>query len=437
MALSPEQLEKLKSQLAARKGVSIEPQEPGFVEGVKDAFQRRAQSTFAANEADQNIGSKVLQNFGNAAGFLGDVGFEAAKAVTPEPVEEFIGGAVETVAQTQPVQDALKKYDAWKTLNPEAAANLESVVNIASILPGTAAGVKTAQVAGKTAGIATETAGKGVAEAGKTLYRSSIRPTAAEAEKIIRFEGDQATYRAAQKAGDASVSAPKAPILRVDTALDKGISGTQKGMAVKARAESTRLWKENLKPALEKSQARMTKEELFAKARARVASEVEPSRKRQLQKALEALEEDYTDFVDADLLTANEIKTSLAQFTPSKIFKGDEVASEVKMLKADMASAIRDKTYKELGSDARRAYIDYGNLKELEKIGVRPLTEGGKLGGFGGFWTSVFDMATVPVKSVGGQVLYKVGNKLQFLGKPGISTLRQYAESKGYKTPKP
>jgi hypothetical protein len=436
MALSPADFEKLKTQLSARKSVPVQQAEPGFVEGVSTAFSKRTNAAADAQISDQNPLSKILQTVGQGAGFVGDVGFEGIKALTPEPVEDVVEEAVSTVASTKPVQDVVQRYESWKEQNPEAAANLEATVNIASIIPAIKGGQLAIKGAAKGTEAALTTTGKGLAETGKTVYRSSIRPTAREAERIIRFEGDDITYKNAQKAGDNSVPKPNAPILRVDTGLEKGIAGTQKGMAVQARVESTKLWKENLEPALASSKARVSKDDLFAKARERVATEKEPSRRAQLQKALESLEEDYIDFTDADLLTANGIKSSLANFTPSKIFKGEEVASEVKTLKADMASAIRDKIYKELGGDSKRAYIDYGNLKELEKIGVKPITEGGKLGGFGGFWTSLFDMATVPVKSVGGQVLYKVGNHLQFIGRPGITTFREYAESKGVKVKK-
>lgn len=193
MALSPEQLEKLKSQLAARKGIEVQSSSGGFLEGVRSSFAERTENQQEALgksiDGEQGLASGLLQAAGQGAAFLGDVGFEAAKAITPEPVQELVGSAVETVAQTQPVQDIAERYEAWKTLNPEAAANLEAAVNIGSILPGTAAGVKTTQVGGKAVGTAAKTgtrAAKEAVEAVGEKVTNAITPMEKGVETVLR-----------------------------------------------------------------------------------------------------------------------------------------------------------------------------------------------------------------------------------------------------------
>jgi hypothetical protein len=62
----------------------------------------------------------------------------------------------------------------------------------------------------------------------------------------------------------------------------------------------------------------------------------------------------------------------------------------------------------------------YENLKAL---GQKAMT-GGKLKvGFGSFWSAVKDMGLVPAGTVGGQAIYKVGQGIELIGKPGAKTV--------------
>ncbi len=98
-----------------------------------------------------------------------------------------------------------------------------------------------------------------------------------------------------------------------------------------------------------------------------------------------------------------------------------------------MADAIRD-TIKASIKDIniRNAYLDYANLGELAKVGIKAATDSGFKGGFGGFWSTLYDQLTTPIKTVGGQTLYRVGNKLEFWADPGIKTVGQYLEISGF-----
>jgi hypothetical protein len=73
-----------------------------------------------------------------------------------------------------------------------------------------------------------------------------------------------------------------------------------------------------------------------------------------------------------------------------------------------------------------------GDGGPIEIKGVTITNATGK-GGFGSFWTGMYDAATVPMKTVGGQVLYRVGNKLKFLAEKGVKTFGQFLKSRGYK----
>lgn len=80
-----------------------------------------------------------LQTVGAAAGFVGDIAGgaieKAVETVVPENIRETVGGVVKTAAEAVGVPEMMEKYQTWKKENPQAAANLESAVNIASLFP--------------------------------------------------------------------------------------------------------------------------------------------------------------------------------------------------------------------------------------------------------------------------------------------------------------
>lgn len=462
MPLSPREFEKLKSSLRARQAgvepTKKEPQETGFIEGVKSSFTERgknvAESRQLVESGKQSLLSGLLQSSGQAAGMVGDVGFEAAKAVTPEPIKEVASSFAQSIAGTEPAQKAISAYEQLKQSNPEAVANLEAVFNIASLIPalkgGQIAGRTTAKAGATIAGQALETGadivptvGRTVKEVGAGTFKSAITPTVPEAERILAFKA-KAPFSQRLKSAisgspiyDESGKIVSAPITRADTALEQGIAGTQTMVGVQARRKSQELYKKTIEPAIKESTEVVTKDDLFKPIIDRIESTVEPGRKKALQDAFEAIQQEYADISNYDLATAQQVKQGLDEFVPNKVFRGQEIANEYRTLQNDMANAIRQKTYEALkDQNIRKSYIDYGNLKELEKVGIKAITEAGSKGGFGTFWSSAWDMATTPVRTVGGQVLYRVGNKLEFTAPKGIKTFGQYLKSKGYAKPK-
>lgn len=364
---------------------------------------------------------------------------------------ESVGGAIAPTIQKGLETDAGQKILEIQKQYPEAFKSLQDVVDIASLIPvgaGAKAGIEGVELATKGALKGVEMTGKGISKTGEKVFKSAIDYTVDEAQlvqdniikqgflkkEISKVAKGSDEYKSLQEQLD--LAKKYTPITRSDTALEKGLIGTQKMLGKQSGVEKLGLWKNNIEPALKNAKDKITKDELFARAKQTVESELEPGRKQALQDAYEALELDYKDFADTDLLTANKIKTSLDKFTPTKIFKGKEVASEYKTLKADLAKAIREKTYNTLKDvNIKKAYRDYANLQELEKIGIKALTESGLKGGFGTFWSTMYDMAATPIKTVGGQVLYRVGNKLEFIGDKGIKTLGDYIKKKGANLP--
>lgn len=442
------------------KSSVILPKEQGYVSRVMDQYGKAKQDIQSAVE----VGAEQMQKpgvLGKITGAiksgLGTAGGFARAAFAPVTEAPVIKQGLEKVGQTiaPTVQEGLnteagQKLIALKNQYPEIAKSLQDVFDLAALGAGKAvekpiqAGLE--QGAKVAEGIVSKVPNIGVKALGEKLYKSAIDYTADEAKLVqdniikkdfLKKELNKVTkgtdeYKALQ--GQLEIANKYTPTTRVDTALEKGIAGTQSMVGKQSGVEKLGLWKNNIEPALKNSEDKLTKDELFAKAKQTVEAEVEPGRRQALQDAYNALQEDYKDFIDTDLLTASKIKTSLDKFTPTKIFKGLDVASEYKTLKADLANSIREKVYNSLKDvNIKKAYRDYANLQELEKVGIKALTDGGLKGGFGGFWSTIYDIAATPIKTVGGQVLYRVGDKLEFIGKKGLKNIGDYLKSKNIK----
>lgn len=176
---------------------------PGIIDSVKKDFNTRVNTAADAQNKDQGAVSKVVQTVGQGAGFVGDLGAEAVKGaagvvgdiaskVAPETskkVSEFTKSKVKAVAESHPVQDTAKAYSDWKAAHPEAAANLEGIGNIASLLP-----------IGKGAGMAGEAAGK-VAGKAENMAINMGKNSAIKAEKNILNDAIEITKPVLDKKG--------------------------------------------------------------------------------------------------------------------------------------------------------------------------------------------------------------------------------------------
>lgn len=415
-----------------------------FLQGVKDSFNERVDSARASQEASatrkQSIASGALQTLGQGAGFVGDISLEGLKAITPEkiekPVTEFVQKGVEKVASTDAGQSVIE----WAKAHPEAAKNLQSIVDIASIIPAAKGVSGVVDTAGKvlSGGVNVAEGGATLAsrmtqKAGETLYKTAIDPNIKEAEKIIKFNADN-PFGTRLKAVITGEKLSGKPITRSDTAFEYGLKGTEEGIGTQARRYAHDLWSKSIQPALDNSSEVVTKDELFKPIIERIQKTVEPGKKKAYTEAFAAVQEDYADFLNAPLSVAQKIKSQLDEFTPDKLFRGQSISNEYNVLKNDMANSIRQKIYDSLKDvNIKKQYRDYANLNELEKIGVRAITDGKLKGGFGGFVSGLWDMASIPVKTIGGRTLYRVGKTIEYASDKSFKTFGEYLKSKGYK----
>lgn len=470
---------------------TIPKEDPGFIERVNTDLQQRGSNVYDAIKGEgQYAGESSIRRGFEATNeaFKGitHIGYEALPKVarevltgngtpieentgvdniTGKPLDSFtkliqskgIGGAIGEgfKALTDKVAD-IPALQNWVINHPEASKNLEEILGTSGAAGGIAGTILTTNAATQLAqkavnkgldvgGKVFEKTGEVLKKGGEKLNASAYKPTADEARLLqsnqikVKYLEDQLSqtakgtpeYEALSK--ELATTKASAPTLRSDTALQRGISGTEKQIGVESGVEKMKLWKDKIEPALRGNKTTISKDEIFSKAEERIANEIDPSRQASYRNALDSLKEDYANIDKYTLADANKLKTALDKFTPPKIFKGQDVASEIKTLKADMADAIRAKTYNSItDTNIKADYRDYANLKQLENVGIKAITEGGKRGGFGNFWSTVKDELTVPVKTIGGKVLYRVGNKLEFIGDKGIKTFGDHLNDIGF-----
>lgn len=187
-----------------------EVQKPeGFVSGVKNAFAERSKQ-MTEGVTGANPLRQTLRSAGTTAGLIGDIAVEGIKAITPKPIKETVGKAVESISQTEPVQKIAGAAKEFSAAYPELSKDLGAIGNIASLAitpSGAGAAVKaggvvakeTGKVALKTAGaaskLAKETAKYATSQATglgrdtiNTIIKNPEKFSSSEVSKITREE---------------------------------------------------------------------------------------------------------------------------------------------------------------------------------------------------------------------------------------------------------
>ena len=205
------------------------PQEESAINNVISSFKRAGKNIYEAAQTrggqaldsgkrfltgQQSLGDTTLQVLGAGAGFAGDVQGEVikegAKAILPKPAEDKLKGALSAVASNPAIVSSMEAYNKWKTANPVAAANIESVINIGSLIPA----AKGAQIVGE----GVETAAKHVV---KTV--GTVEKAAAPAVKFAKnaIEGAKPAPLTADTLAGMIAQGKKADIKSVKDSLAK------------------------------------------------------------------------------------------------------------------------------------------------------------------------------------------------------------------------
>jgi hypothetical protein len=210
------------------------------------------------------------------------------------------------------------------------------------------------------------------------------------------------------------------PITADETAFRKGLMGTEAGIGIQAKKASNNLWKDAIKPALDRTDTKVNMPKFFDTIEEKIKTEnPELSRQNSLIEALNALREDYAGVEDVSLAKLQDFKKGWAAFVPQKAYQGKDIAGAFSDVKNEAAGEARQAIYGALGPDIKQAYIDHGNLQSLAEWGQTAMTGSKFKGGTGGLINAAKDAILTPVGTFGGLMLYKVGQGMEFVGAPG------------------
>lgn len=269
-------------------------------------------------------------------------------------------------------------------------------------------------------------AGKSIKAVGSMVGKAFIPKNMQEAMMLQSYKAGTSFL---QRVGVAlELGSKEAPTTAGSAAFDKGLAGTQTMIGVQAKRASNKIWNTLIQPAINQADASGVKvdmQKFFTQLEQKIAKDnPELSRQKSLLKALDALKEDYSGVAEIPLSKLQKFKEGWAEFVPQKAYRGENIEGSFKEVQDDAAGLARQVIYNSLGQDVRQAYLDYGNLRSLQKLGQVAMT-GSKLkgGSFTGLH-ALFDMATIPVSTVGGQTIYKVGQGFEVVGANGSRTLR-------------
>lgn len=254
--------------------------------------------------------------------------------------------------------------------------------------------------------------GEGSQKLGKFLYGLTLPPTADEAGRI--------------QAHDAWVSSTK-PVTTVQTALDQPLvqrwwrtlsskvwlMGTKSWIWVQAAARAREIWQTQIEPFFVKA-AELGKtasaDEILAAAQKYLegAKNYSSAMKWEIQKDIKLLLEDMwwsTDLKNLDLLS-QEIRNKV----PNKYLQWEKATKSLTEAQKIVQKAMKWKIYdvaSEIDPKLAKAYIDYGNLKGLWKMGKVAMTQAWRKWGTWWLISWIVDELLTPASTIAGKTAYK------------------------------
>lgn len=258
------------------------------------------------------------------------------------------------------------------------------------------------------------TALKPIAKAGYEAL--SVPLSKAEANLVQLY---RANVPFAQRIANA-VGETAGPVTAANTAFRKGLFGTESMIGTQARKAQGVLWNKMIEPALSRSKTIVDMPKFFADAAANIVKKSKELGDREARTmALNSIMQEYKNKATATMKELQGYKEGWASHVPEKYYRGMDITQTYNNVRAELANLARTAIHSDLGPEAKQAYFDYGNLKSISQWGQNAMTGAKLKGGFGSFWNGVKDMVLTPIGTIGGHVLYKAGNGLEFVGRAG------------------
>ncbi len=266
--------------------------------------------------------------------------------------------------------------------------------------------------------------GTAVQGIGRTMAQMFI-PKSTEESAALRVYKASSGNSLLERMGSFLTDTSKAPATAASTAFDKGLIGTESSMGVKATKVKAKLWSSIVGPALKQSDTRVQMGDFFSQAEQKITQEnPDPTRRGVLMNALSSIKEDFGAVKNISMEQLQKYKEGWAKWVPEKAYKGADISAAINDVRNTLSFQAREAIYQNLGGNVKQAYMDYSNLYAIEaladKAGAGGIVKSG--GTFTGL-KGLFELATVPMGTIAGQTIYKVGQGLDMIGAPGARTI--------------
>lgn len=453
-------------------GYTMSPQPTSTLPNAAQQVVSARQSGSIFDEAGKiagNLGAGVIKSAIGTVKGLGDIGVAGVNALsdvpglgylkvpdnfapskklgevaTPSNVAQTVGKTAGDIAQffvpggaekaaAGKISEAIDTAKFAEKFGPEAGNALSSILKAAgktAVMAGSAAGVTAAETGGNlkaTAGGAAAGAlgvpvGKVLESVGAGVAKMFIPKSDAEAGMLQAYKA--ATPFVDRMKAILGVGSKKAPSTAASAAFEKGIAGTESFMGVSAKRTQNKLWTKLINPALEQSDVKIDIPSFIQEAETTITQETnDPTRLGVLKNAIDAIKEDFANIGEISLAQLQKYKEGWAEFVPEKAYKGQPIAGALNDVRNTLASLARTKIYSALGGNVKQAYLDYGNLHGITALGRKAMT-GAIKGGTGTTLKNLLEMATIPIGTLGGQTIYKVGQGVELFGRAGATVVR-------------
>lgn len=259
--------------------------------------------------------------------------------------------------------------------------------------------------------------GAGFKGAGEGLYKATISTEPSTVDAMIKYDKAQPTL--IQRLFGAKSVGTK-PITEANTAVRQGLAGTEYQLGVQAERAGDKIYKTIIQPKLAPVKNAVNMRTFISELEKDIKKVPGLSERNNLLNGLAKFKEDYGKVGTISAEKLQQYKADWAKFLPDSVYKGKPIANALKAVNDLAASKARNIIYKIVGEEGKQAYFDYGNLKSITEAGKKSvLGNVNQKTGFRLAWQTFMDKAVTPVATIGGKILYKTGEGLEFIGKSG------------------
>lgn len=263
-----------------------------------------------------------------------------------------------------------------------------------------------------------------ISKSWKALYKTAIKPNVDEASQIIK----------------ATAKGAKQPITRADTAFEYWVIGREKDIGVQWVREANKIFKDTISPAFKKAEEQGIKVKYSnlineAKNTIKNSKVFSQTQKKEIIDNITSLGKNYKG--NTTLSNLDLEKMAIVSKVPKKYIGAIKPPKELIAAQNALSDVFRDTVHSTLKNkfwiNSAKLYKDYWNLIQLEKVGIKWLTEWGLRWGTGTALSTIYDALVTPIKTVWGKTLYKIGEWLQFTWPKWITSIKELLKKSGYK----